>query len=722
MSDRPLETAHDGDDLSERRGAAWLRRAFLAERDRWILWLPVGLGVGVATYFSLENEPPAAAGPGLLAILVLVAWWRRGSSIVARLVIFSVVSIALGFALAQARTVWVAAPVVDREHGPAWVSGQLLEVEPRPVGHRIVVAVEEIEDLPPDVTPHRVRLSLRTKGIDPVPGIAVRVRAVLLPPPEPAAPGAFDFARTLYFKRIGAVGYAVGGLEPRDGEGVASGSALGEHIAAVRLAVATRITDALRPEDAQRGEGQSAEVAVALLTGLRGRLSEDTLSALRDAGLAHLLAISGLHLGLIAGILFFSVRLLLALNEPVALRFPIKKWAAVAALVGAFGYLLLTGATIPTQRAYIMVSLVLVAVLIDREAVSMRPVAWAAVLVLVLRPESFLGASFQLSFAAVTALVAFYEWLRTRSKTRTEPRRGVRWLMLYFAAVMATTVVASLATAPFAAYHFNRVAVAGLFANLIAVPTTALWIMPWGLLALVLMPLGLETLALTPMAWGIELVIAVAQWCADLPGAVVAVAAWPPSTIVLITVGGLWLTLWRAKWRLLGIAPMIIGLAIAAIEPRPVVLIDESGRLFAVRGPEGGLALSTRRRAKFDAGIWLRRDGTKEAAPWVDEGPDAWPDDSLVCDSLGCRFVASDGTVVALVSDPSALAEDCASSDVVVSAVPIRVPCDGARMVIDRFDLWRDGAHAIWLTDDTGTVAVRSVRQERGSRPWVSRR
>ena len=256
MSDRPLETAQDGDELGSWRGAAWLRRAFLAERDRWILWLPVGLGIGVALYFNLESEPPVAAGPGLVAILVLVAWWRRGSSIATRLAVFSVVSIALGFSLAQVRTVWVAAPIVDREHGPAWVSGQLLEVEPRPVGHRIVIAVDGIEDLASEAIPHRVRLSLRTKGVEPVPGTAIRVRAVLLPPPEPAAPGAFDFARTLFFKRIGAVGYAVGGLELGDGGTGVSGNVLGEQIAAIRLAVATRITDALRPEDARRGEGR----------------------------------------------------------------------------------------------------------------------------------------------------------------------------------------------------------------------------------------------------------------------------------------------------------------------------------------------------------------------------------------------------------------------------------------------------------------------------------
>ena len=714
MGDRMVVAAKNDTDDGGGGGVAWIQRALLAERDRWLLWVPVGLGIGVAGYFGLTDEPPAGAGAAVVVVLSLLFWWRRGESFVSRVVIFAMLSVALGFAFAQVRTMWVAAPVLQSEHGPDWVSGRLLEVEPRAVGYRIVIAVDEIEDLAPEQRPHRVRLSLRTRGVAPVPGLSVRVRAVLMPPPEPAAPGAYDFARALYFKGIGAVGYAVGGLQVIE-LGAPSSSVVAERIAAIRLGVASRIVAAMIDENDQDIDDQAAQVAVALLTGLRGRLSDETLSALRDAGLAHLLAISGLHLGLIAGILFFTVRLLLALNEPVALRFPIKKWAAIAALIGAFGYLLLTGATIPTQRAYIMVALVLFAVLIDREAVSMRPVAWAAVVVLVFRPESLLGASFQLSFAAVTALVAFYEWLRARSTFRGRPSLGARRVMLYFAAVMATTVVASLATAPFAAYLFNRVAVAGLIANLIAVPTTALWIMPWGLAAMVLMPFGLEALALVPMAWGIDLVIAIAEWCADLPGAVTLVPAWPPLFIAAIAAGGLWLTFWRGVWRLWGLAPMAVGLAIALAAPRPDVLVDESGRLFAVRGPDGRLALSSKRLAKFDAGVWLRRDGSTESAPWDEDA------DALTCDSLGCRYVAGDGTVFALVFDGRALAEDCALSDIVVSAVPVRVRCAGPGLVIDRFDLWRDGAHAFWSQGE-GRVRVDSVRERRGARPWVAER
>lgn len=230
---------------------------------------------------------------------------------------------------------------------------------------------------------------------------------------------------------------------------------------------------------------------------------------MRDAGLAHLLAISGLHIGLVGGLLFFVVRLLLATSETLALRYPIKKWAALAAVAGSFGYLLVSGGTLPTQRAFLMLSLALLAVLIDRVAISMNLVAWAALVILMLVPESLLSVSFQMSFAAVVGLVAVYETAVLRHARGAGPAGPARRAGLYLGAVLLSTLVAGTATAPFALYHFNRFALYGVLANLIAVPLTALWIMPWAVVAFALMPFGLEAWALAPMGLGIEAVIAV---------------------------------------------------------------------------------------------------------------------------------------------------------------------------------------------------------------------
>lgn len=267
--------------------------------------------------------------------------------------------------------------------------------------------------------------------------------------------------------------------------------------------------------------------------------------------MAHLLAISGLHIGLVAGLLFFAMRLGLAMIEPVALRYPIKKVAALGAILGAFAYLLISGATIPTQRAFLMVSIVMLAVMIDRTAISMRLVALSAMAVLLAAPESLLSASFQMSFAAVVGLVAIYEVISSRMSAMRQ-RGGIfgSRIGLFIAATLLTTLVASLATAPFAIYHFNRIDLYGLMVNLVAVPVMAMWIMPLGIISFLLMLAGLESLALVPTGWGISIVLDIAESVATLPGSVALVPAMPTAGLVIVAIGGIWLCVRRNRIRL----------------------------------------------------------------------------------------------------------------------------------------------------------------------------
>ncbi len=403
---------------------------------------------------------------------------------------------------------------------------------------------------------------------------------------------------------------------------------------------------------------------------------------------------------------------------PLALRYPIKKWAAAAAIIGAFAYALVAGATVPTQRAFLMIAIVLLAVIFDRRGLSMRLVAWAAFVILLLSPESLLGASFQLSFAAVTALIAVYEVVRDRRRFGDKgPPEWQRTALLYVAGVALTTVIAGTATAPFVVYHFNRLAAFGLAANIIAVPVTALWIMPWSVAAFALMAFGLENLALSPMGWGIEVVIRVAETVSGWPGAVTLLPAMPMWGLVLIALGGLWLCLWRQRWRLWGALGVAAGLMTLALIRPPDVLVDGKGKLLAVRRVDGGLAVSNMRAASFSRQMWHRRAGQEDSSlVWPRHGLSR--DERLSCDGLGCIYQAR-GLMVALVRHPAALADDCSIADVVVSTVPVRRPCPSAKRVIDRFDLWRQGGHALWL--DGGRVRVESVNSRRGRRPWVVR-
>ena len=382
---------------------AFLESCLTEERERWLLWLPVFLSLGIAAYFALPAEPHSLTGTLAVATVAVIAL-----IVVRRPVIFAAtlltLFVALGFASAQWRTMRVTAPVIQEKMRPVTVIGTAEKVTlVDKGGFRLILGEPEVQELPTTSTPARVRITVRTKSDVLLPGDSVRLRAILLPPPEPVAPGAYDFAHQAWFDRIGAVGYVVSSA--RRVPAIGQRTLLEEASFVIwrgQAQVAERIRSAL--------PGTKGAVAAALLTGDRGGIPEAVTGNLRDAGLAHLLAISGLHVGLVAGILFFAVRGILALWESAALRYPIKKWAAMAALAGAFGYLLLTGATVSTQRAFIMTAIFLLAVMVDRAVITMRPVAWAATVILLFTPESLWQAGFQMSFAAVIALIATYEF------------------------------------------------------------------------------------------------------------------------------------------------------------------------------------------------------------------------------------------------------------------------------------------------------------------------
>lgn len=696
-----------------RRAARALAELPAAERDRWLLWLPVALGVGIGSYFALPFEPPAwIAWAGVAgAVLSGILWRRRPALLLLAIVLCTM---ALGFAAASLRTASVAEPVLTRRIGPVGIVGRVAQVELFPKATRITLERVEIEGLPSAWTPARVRIRLRGGGYDLRPGTQISVRAVLMPPPGPVAPGSYDFQRHLFFRGIGAVGYAVGPPDPisETAESRQDGGIAGWRVelAALRQDITERVIAGL--------PGAPGTVAAALMTGERKMIPEDVLAAFRDSGIAHLLAISGLHIGLIAGIIFFGTRALLALTGPWAVRLPVKKLAAVAALAGALAYLAISGASVPTQRAYLMLLIVMSGVLLDRIGLSMRLVAWAAIVVLLIAPESLLGASFQMSFGAVIALVAVYEGLGPLLAERR--RASPPWMRpaFYLAAVALTTLVAGLATMPFAIYHFNQLAAFGLAANMGAVPLTALWIMPWAVLAFVLMPFGLESLALVPMGWGIEAVIWIARGVSSWQGAVILVPAMPVAGLVMLALGGLWLTLWRRGWRFAGLPLVAAGLATLWLTSQPDILVSGDGRLLAVRAVDGRLMLSSGRAGRFSADAWLRRAGQAERPLWPRAGSSA--DGRIACDGLGCIYRAG-GKVVALSRDPRTLDEDCRLANVVISIEPVRVDClgagPGARVVIDRFDLWRRGSHALWL--DADGVRVANARDVRGERPWV---
>ncbi|MGD9535792.1 MAG: ComEC/Rec2 family competence protein [Alphaproteobacteria bacterium] len=698
------------------RALAALRDWLSAERDRWILWLPVLVGVGVLVYFSLPAEPPywpgfAAAGGLLFAALVL----RRRHFLALALAGLGLV--ALGFGVACLRTGMVAAPVLEARIGPTRVVGTVLEADAVARDQKLVLGDLDIAGLPANAAPERVRVTVRSPPADGgeiKAGARVELRAVLSPPPEPTSPGAWDFGRQAYFERLGGFGFALGGatvVEPATELGMAGA------LRRLRETVSRRFIQGL--------PGENGALAAALLIGDRSAMPESLMEAMRDSGLAHLIAISGLNFSLVASFVFVALRAGLALVPAIALRYPIKKWAAAAALIAAFGYLLLSGVSVPTQRAFLMVALVLVAIMLDRTSLSMRFLMWAALIVLLIAPEAVLGASFQMSFGATMALIAAYEAIR-RPLGRLSAHVPL-WQRpaVYLLAVAFTSLIGGIATGPFALYHFNRFADYGLVANLAAVPLTGLWVMPWGVVALLLMPFGAEGLALVPMSLGLDGIAATARMVAGWHGAVTLVPAMPPSALALVVAGMLWLCLWRRRARLLGLAPIAAAVVVWAVARPPDLLIDGGARLFAARADDGELWLSSRRTARFVGDSWLRRAGREEAGAWpldaVDTAAAEGANEAAAvrdphCDSEACVFTIQ-GRAVSVVLGRGALLDECGRADVLVALMPLRLRCPAPVLRIDRFDLWRHGTHALWI--EPGGVVVETVGQVRGERPWA---
>ena len=688
---------------------AWILQQLDAERGRWMLWLPVALGLGIAIYFELHSEPPLWLGPMLGGGAVVLALLAPAGS-AARALGIGLMAASLGFGLATWRTSSLAAPTLSRPLFSMNVEGRIADIQRLPESVRVVLEAVRLKGrgAPPlEMMPVRVRISLG-KGAPPLSvGDRLLVLANVSPPAGPAAPGAFDFQRVAWYQQIGGVGYA---LAPAVVIEHGRPNGIIRAIDGLRADITARILKALpNPEGG---------VAASVLTGEQTAVPKDVTQAMRDSGLAHILSISGLHIVFVVALVMGFVRYGIALVPPLALRVDAKKIAAVMALLFALFYTALAGAPVPAQRSCAMAGFALLAILLDRAALSLRLVAWSAIVVLIAAPEALTGASFQMSFAAVIALIAAWEvgssWRRLLHGRVDTTRHPLLWRILAgVGASLATTLIASIATGAFAAYHFNRVSLLGVVANMLGVPLTGFWIMPFGLLAMLLMPFGLEHLALVPMGWGIHGLDAIAAYIAAWPQTATLVPSMPGASLWLLTIGGLWLCFWRRRWRYAGLPVAILGLLLGA-GPAPDLLMSEDGRVLGLRDQQGVVHVASQRSDRFISQAWARRSGQEGATKWTVSADQQAA--GIGCNTGLCRWQKGPWKV-AMVSDEHRLVEACARADIVLSTVDAKGLCRGPRLVIDRRDAWREGAQALWL-DETG-VRRETANERRGDRPWV---
>ena len=690
------------------QGFAALGRAMVAQSDRLILWLPVAFGLGAGVYLALRFEPPIwpiAFGFGLVAGLIL--WWqRRGGSVGGLMALVLVGGLLAGGLVAKLRTDRFSPSSLPRTASQSvWVAGYVVDVlSPGNSGGRILVAPVQIGDMAIKDLPRRVRITI--DDIDEaVPGSAIGVSAILNAPPPPASPGAYDFARDAYFRGIGGSGFALGPLLGVRMDPPPWQLAVILKVNAMRWSLSKRLLTIMGP--------QTGAIAAAMVTGQEAWLEPDQVNAMRSAGLAHILSISGLHMAIVGGFSFFGLRLLIAAVPWLALRVPGKKLAAVGGLIAVGLYLVLSGAPAPAIRSAITAALAFGAILVDRRAVTLHGLAIAALIVLILQPEAVMEPGFQMSFAATAALIALSEaWPRPAREINTPwPLRLVQGAWSWLVISSTASLTAGLATGPFAIQHFNRVATYGLAANLLSEPLTGFVIMPFLTLGAILTPFGLGDVFLIVAHWGLKALGALAGWFAVQPFAMVTIASAPSIALPIAFVGLLFICLWRGPWRWLGL-PAALAVSLWPRAPAPDVWIAADGANAAVRQADQAL-LAQLDAKRFAADLWARRRGLT-----VEE--DAAK--GFVCEKAICQSPATSPVRLSVWEKRTVPTGDqwqalCHDAQIVVVRAQAEAPdlCQEA-LVLTGNDLKITGSVEIWRHGDGWRwVQAQALR---GDRPW----
>lgn len=682
-------------------------KPFVDERERWFLWLPVFMGCGIGLYFSWGFEP--ALWLCIMAVALsalLIAVFRQHSMLPALLALLAFTS---GHLAAKIETLMIAQPMLSAPIERAEVTGRVMVINHLPDGFRLWLEDVQIEGVLQNDTPHKIRVKVKTQSDIPQPGDWVVLRASLYPLSRPAEPGGFDFRRFAFFQGFGATGYTLSPWRKAMGQPPNMMQQIALFFERVRVSINEKLI--------AEGKDRNMAVASALISGDQSTIDKGTMQSMRISGISHILSVSGLHITLVAGIVFFTLRALMALWPWLALQLPIKKIAAFFALLAAMFYTFMCAAPIPAVRSLLMSSLILIAVMVDRRALSMRLVAFAALVSLLLSPTSLFDPSFQLSFGAVMALIAAFEkneitWLR---HFRNEGLMGK--LRLWLLASIATSVIATIATLPFILYYFQQVNWYGVITNLIAVPLSTFIIMPMAVITVLAMPFGLQHWPIVIMNTGIKWMIDSAEFVSNWWGAATYHPAMPFAALLLVTFGGLWMCLWRTRWRFLGFIPFVLGTLSFLITPRPDVFVADDGVSVAVRLENNRLAVRSKSLEDFTVQTWLQRNGKRagdftQMVSWFDM-MEKGGEETIKCTGTTCILTKGDQRIAFPMSrdDVPAL---CGKADLIIAPTSF-TPCPDKTMVPQMAA--QRGAYTLFISDNG--IRIKHIDMNEG-RPWSS--
>ncbi|MEM7216444.1 MAG: ComEC/Rec2 family competence protein [Pseudomonadota bacterium] len=691
--------------------------AFAWELERGIVFnfLPVFLAIGIGMYFFAPAEPL----PGVLtltaAILCLAAYriQTRGRLF---LIVAVMASILTGMLAAKLSVLRADTPQIERQM-TAVVTGIILGIDQNRRGSpRMILKPTSIEGLSEEQLPKKIRVSSAAGKVQYHTGMQLMGLARIQPVSGPVYPGSYDFSFFGWFNGLGGSGFFMGKPEiVTRSNALTAREKMTVMINAVRDGIEQRVIAAM-PET-------SGNVAVALITGDKSRIPENVQQSLRNTGLAHILAISGLHMALVTLTLIACIRFIFSFFPNVVLHYPVKKWAVCFGFVAATLYLFLSGFGIATQRAWIMISVMLLAVLLDKRAITMRSVAVSACIILLVSPESLFAPGFQMSFAAVAALVSGYEVLTKRRRERAENSfspvgtslvaRATSGITGHVSGLVVTSLIAGTATAFVAAWHFHQVAPLGLLANVLAMPIVGFIIMPFALFSMLLMPYGLEAIALWPVDYGITWVIEIARWVDSLspvgiPGLM------PGNSLLVFGMSLAILTLFRTWFRMLAFVPVLIFLPLMKFPERPDVLVSENGRAIAILEEGEAISLLYPRRNQFVTNIWSKAwSGGRVSDPEIAKE---------YCNSERCISTLRSGHRLHIVYDPDLLKSSCNQADILIAPRLWWVNCRARKpeLILKRYDFEQRGSHAIYI--DSAKHQMPAITVQTGlpdsTRPW----
>lgn len=678
-----------------------------------MLWAPVALGCGCAAYFALPREPMSWVAwtllPLTLGLIFLGPRLSRWRTLTIALILAGCAG--MGFAVAKLRADSVKAPIAEARSGPQRLHAWVVDiVAPGQSGQRLLIAPIRIAGWAPEATPIRARVTLRPGTPLPRPGDAVDLLAILNPPPPPASPGAYDFARDAYFESVGAVGLSLRDPKPHVADRPAPWRLrLTMAVNGLRWALTLKIVETLGVE--QGG------LAAAMTTGHEAFVPATQVENLRAAGLAHIISISGLHMAIVGGFAFAAARLMVGAWPWLALRVHGKKLAASIGLLAVVSYLVLSGAPPPAERAAITAAIAFAAILADRQAISLHALALAAIAVLLIQPEAVTEPGFQMSFAATAALVALAEvWPRPIREIEVPwVIRAAQATATWTFASVAVSFVAGLATGPFAVHHFNRVSTWGLFANLIVAPISSFLMMPPLALGAALTPLGLGAIPLEFAGWAIGLMTGVAHWISGAPAAQLVVGSGPGWSLAVAFLGLLFVCLWRGHLRWAGL-PLALAVFWAPRPPAPDIWVSADGAAYAVR--QGKQAILLRPDVKlFGAELWA---GRRDLIPIIDA---AARDTYFQCDRWSCAPRPTAPVRLAAAWNlrrplrEGRLETLCVGTDVLILRNDTRPDTCAAPLILTGQDFARGGSAE--LRRDGKDWRIVWAQDLRGRRPWT---